>query len=213
MPTGVRPEGRRQVVIAIVTALLVLGVAAPPTVVGSARPPAVWIVDAQNIVPASGIAMAQQEANRIWSRYGVELRWSRRLPDAPDLLMLVVVVNGTTDEHAPLGHVTRVGGTFRRQIVVSDRAIVNLLIASGVHRTDPGWETLYSRMFARVLSHELGHLLLNSAAHSATGLMRARFARDDVKSSTEDRFSLEAADAATIRAAVVPHMTLATECK
>ena len=185
--------------------LFVSGLATAPTAVGSERRAVVWIVDAEGVIPAGGAGLMRHEVRRIWLPYGIELRWSRRLPDESPAPMLVVLVNSTPDGHAPLGHVSKVGDTFCRQIVVSDTALIKLLNASGVYKTNPAWTTLYSRMFARVLSHELGHLLLNSAAHSAAGLMRARFAAVDVKSSADVRFSLTAAEATIIRATVTAH--------
>jgi len=192
-------------VLAMLMTLVVSGLGAAPTTVGSERRAVVWIIDAEGVIPAGGVGLMRHETSLIWSPYGIELRWSRRLPDESQPPMLVVLVNSTTDEHEPLGHVSKVGDTFLRHIVVSDTALIKLLNASGVYKTNPAWTTLYSRMFARVLSHELGHLLLNSAAHSATGLMRARFAAVEVKSSAEDRFSLTAAEATIIRAAVTAH--------
>lgn len=188
--------------LAILMTLFVSGLAPEPTTAGSERRAVVWIVDAESVIPAGGVGLTRREAGRIWQPYGIELRWSRRLPDESPAPMLVVLVNSTTDEHAPLGHVTKVGDTFLRQIVVSDTALSKMLNASGVYKTNPAWTTLYSRLFARVLSHELGHLLLNSAAHSAAGLMRARFGTVDVKSSADDRFALTAAEATIIHASV-----------
>jgi hypothetical protein len=188
-------------VLAIVMTLVVAGFNPAPVVAGVDRPLTVWIVDAQDIVPAAACGAARAEAGRIWSRYGIELRWSSRLPANGLGLALVVLLSGTRDQHAPLGRVERVGETFRRQIIVSEPALIHLLNASGVDRSDPAWESLYARMFARVVSHELGHLLLNSAAHSQTGLMRPRFVASDVKNTADARFSLTAADRDGLRAA------------
>lgn len=191
--------------LAMLMTLFVSGLATAPTTVGSERRAVVWIIDTEGVIPAGGVGLMRHEVSRIWLRYGIELRWSRRLPDESPAPMLVVLVNSTTDEHAPLGHVSKVGDTFRRQIVVSDSALSKMLNASGIYKVNPAWTTLYSRMFARVLSHELGHLLLNSAAHSAVGLMRARFGVVDVKSSADEGFSLTATEATIIRATVTAH--------
>jgi hypothetical protein len=182
---------------------------APRATVAGSRPSTIWIIDAEDIVPPAGRGLAHAEANRIWSRYGIELQWSSDRPPDGAGMSLVVLVNGTRELEAPLGRVERVGETFRRHIIVSDPAIVRLLTGSGVERADPMWATLYARMFARVVSHELGHLLFNSAAHSETGLMRGRFVVGDVKRSADDGFCLTAGELATIRATIAAPAAIA----
>jgi hypothetical protein len=186
-------------VLEMLMTLFVAGCALQASVVDS-RPLTIWIIDVEDILPPAGRGLAHDEANRIWSRYGIELHWSSRRPPEGAGMSLVVLVNGTREDDAPLGRVTRVGDMFRRHIIVSDPAIIHLLTGSGVERSDPMWVTLYARMFARVVSHELGHLLLNSVAHSQTGLMRGRFVVEDVRRSAADAFCLTADELATIRA-------------
>jgi len=46
-----------------------------------------------------------------------------------------------------------------------------------------------SRLMGHVLAHEIGHLLLNSSAHSLDGLMRAGFRRQDLEKATRRRLT------------------------
>jgi len=173
----------------ILVALLLSGANPQPASVAPDMPFTVRVVDDQELVPAAGRGRMHIEANRIWSRYGVELQWSS--PSSRDVrpVQMTVLLQGTR-EAGPLGRVERVGALLRRQIVVSDGALRALLQGVGVYSDDPLWVELYARMFGRVVSHELGHLLLNSVAHSPTGLMRPLFICRDVKSVSNDRFSL-----------------------
>jgi len=157
----------------------------------------VWIVDDEEAVPASWRTSMRAEMNRIWSRYGVELHWMAKLPAGESTANMIVLLNATR-ERAPLGRVARVGDFFRRQIVVSDTGIRDLLRAACVDRDHPAWDNIYARVFARVVSHELGHLLLNSVTHSPTGLMRATFVAADVRNSDDERFSLSSDEVARL---------------
>jgi hypothetical protein len=172
-------------------------VQAPP--VGGDTPFTVWIVDDEDVMPPTGRDTMRSEAGRIWSRYGIQLQWSSRFPVDTTTLGMIVILHGTYDRR-PLGRVQRVGNVIRRQIVVSDTALRDLLDAADVRRDNPGWVYLYARMFGRVVSHELGHLLLDSGAHSPSGLMRARFVAGDVRFPSSDRFSLTAAEVDTLTA-------------
>jgi hypothetical protein len=60
-----------------------------------------------------------------------------------------------------------------------------------------------SRFMGHVLAHEIGHLLLNSSAHSSDGLMRAGFRRRDLERATQRRLTFTPAQNDTIRRLVL----------
>ncbi|HMF97968.1 MAG TPA: hypothetical protein VKE96_26895 [Vicinamibacterales bacterium] len=191
----------------ILVALLLSGAGTPSTAVVPDRPFSIRIVDDQDLVPLAGRGRMRTEVNRIWSQYGVDVRWSTRVSRETPSEQMTVLLQGTR-EGWPLGRVERVGDLLRRQIVVSDGALRGLLDGVGVDRDNPLWVGLYARMFGRVVSHELGHLLLNSVAHSATGLMRTRFVISDVKA-TDDRFALTATEVERLRVMMMTSTTWA----
>jgi len=132
----------------ILVTLLLAGANTQVALVGPDVPFTVRIVDDQDLVPAAGRGRMRIEANRIWSRYGVELQWSS--PSSRDArpAQMTVLLQGTRDG-GPLGRVERVGDLLRRQIVVSDGALTALLHGAGVYGDDPLWVELYARMFGR----------------------------------------------------------------
>ena len=60
-------------------------------------------------------------------------------------------------------------------------------------------ETNAASLLGRAIAHEIGHLLLASNAHSAHGLMRARWSSRDLRRDDELDWVLTEADAAAIR--------------
>jgi hypothetical protein len=60
-----------------------------------------------------------------------------------------------------------------------------------------------SRLMGHVLGHEIGHLLLNSSAHSSDGLMRAGFRRQDMEKANQRRLTFTPAQNLAIRRMVL----------
>jgi hypothetical protein len=58
-------------------------------------------------------------------------------------------------------------------------------------------------ILGHVMAHELGHLLLRSEEHSATGVMRKSWTRSDVRAALTGAMSFTAYEAARIREALI----------
>lgn len=125
-------------------------------------------VDRQTDVPAWLLARAEELAGNVFDAIGVHLVWTggkaRSAP--PDGALHLDVVISTTDRAgrsdpnaASLGRAAH--GTGRAYIFYSR-------ILSFARRT--GNPT--TLVFANVLAHELGHMLLPPESHSASGLMQ-----------------------------------------
>jgi hypothetical protein len=84
----------------------------------------------------------------------------------------------------------RVQGRMRRMIYVSRPAIDNQLRSARPELARTFHAKLFGRLAGRVIAHELGHLLLDSASHSDAGLMRARFLHGDVMVGTGSAYAL-----------------------
>src|SRR5262245_61218394 len=128
-------------------------------------------------------ASVMREVAEIWSPYGVDVR-ARLAPDAPrkDAIQLSVVLAAGNDRDAvyTLGAIQFVEDRPLPSIVMYPQAIAALLSSEVLHaRGGPESSPVYQdvvvgRVLGRALAHEIGHYLLRSRQHSATGLMRAR---------------------------------------
>jgi len=146
------------------------------------------------------------EVERIWRPAGVEFQWTQRLPDREpqaDRLILVKVTDHAKDgwrvPAGALGGVPIVAGRIRQAIYVSPSTVRQLVSTTGTNMSEGQFTSLYARMLGRVIAHELGHLLLRSFDHRATGVMRPSFGSRDVMSTDHTRFSLGVSDVAIMR--------------
>lgn len=62
------------------------------------------------------------------------------------------------------------------------------------------FDQMMTRALGRVLAHEIGHYLLRSKAHQASGLMRAAFSGDDLAAWARTRFVLDSGTLPRLRA-------------
>ena len=164
------------------------------------------------------LRVMKSEGERIWSDYGVALRWSEMAPAAPisGISLTLRVADVTLAESGrpdgvsfaaggvqtggsgALAWVWFVGGAPRDEIQVSVSAARRLVGATRVAgRAVSAWppamrSDLMGRALGRSVAHELGHYLMRSKTHTDTGLMRASFTPADLVSSRHQRFRLPA---------------------
>jgi len=129
---------------------------------------------------------AKAETEAIWAEHGVAIAWTANgVPAPPADVTLRAIVDRQHVEELPRGEDLILGRAFvrldtpdRRPIRVSFSAIERLLahrasrpreVSVKVHDIEMG------RGIGRVLSHELGHVLLGAPYHEREGLMRAAF--------------------------------------
>ena len=74
------------------------------------------------------------------------------------------------------------------------------VIAGAMSRKSPPPAASTIQVLACAIAHEIGHLLMPGVQHSADGLMRARWGRDDVSRADQGRLRFSAAQVALIRA-------------
>ena len=130
----------------------------------------------------------RDEAARIWLRHGVELTWAYPAPARCDTVVPVIFDDARTRALAGRQRdalaLTEFSGTSRRIYVSAQRAFE---MVGQIRRSSP-METIGERdyrqgtLIGRALAHELGHVLLNTVDHSASGLMRPVFGAKDALS-------------------------------
>jgi hypothetical protein len=142
------------------------------------------------------------ELTAIWGPLGVSIRSSQSRDDCHRLIVVKAEDEARPEDASAdgaLGWVPFVAGQAR-QVVFLRLSRARTLIDALSPGTRPEGLTrlLVARLLGRTLSHELGHVLLNSRVHTATGLMCARYRAKDVLSEPTSRYTLDAAERAQL---------------
>jgi hypothetical protein len=166
-----------------------LAAAAPPA---SALPPIVVAVTVTANVSPSLVSRVLDETDAVWRASGLSFVWRRTPPsaaprldqpsgDVPGTLRIVIgdARGAAHDGLVPLGWIEFDEGVPAREIYLSyGNAMEFMRSAQGIVGIIDQMPTLereikLARVMGRALAHELGHYLLASKAHTATGLMQA----------------------------------------
>jgi len=139
------------------------------------------------------------EANAIWGPTEIAFDWHRITPqDIAAAWQMTVTIDderkGFAEQHGALGWILFTADGPAPSIGLS-RANAEALIprTPGVTgATIVGHEILIGRALGRALSHEIGHYLLKSKAHTPHGLMRAMWPSDELLSNDRRGFRLTA---------------------
>jgi hypothetical protein len=169
-------------------------------------------------VPASRgdeelVAVLREEVERIWSRYEMAFDWTIPLEpslpsDRPDVW--VVTAEGPLTSRFDRDAVAAIffaGETPTNQIrLASPSSIIDALRQRGhplaaAPAAGREQQRLVGRVLGRALAHELGHYLLASKMHDASGLMRGELPLFEL-AELNDRggFALDASRLAALRA-------------
>jgi hypothetical protein len=169
-------------------------------------------------LPVSISRPAVEEAAAVWAPYGVTIAAPEApapcpLPDAPDAVLTVrledaAVAGGIWS--APFASIRFLDGVPDTTILLHYENLRRLGLATieiaGAHEAQ--WprrlrDKVLSRMIGRVLAHEIGHWLLRTRGHSATGLMRAIQDVGELAEPGRTRFRLDPGDVVRLRETVV----------
>jgi hypothetical protein len=147
-------------------------------------------------------AAMMEEAGLIWAEYGVDIRTSNARDAGRDgAIRLAVVLAERKDRSISseaLGSIQFFDDVPEPTIVMypnTAATLVPTVMLPG--RDDHEWPGLnrdltVGRVLGRALAHEIGHFLLRSRDHSATGLMRARQPVSDLIAPDCRHFALSA---------------------
>jgi hypothetical protein len=137
-------------------------------------------------IPAGIVTAAVAEAATIWSPYGVTIAAaSTSMPVPLDATVLTVAcVRMKTGQ--TLGAIAFIDGSPGRVLTVFVDAIVRLVATARLMgATEAQWpvcirDQVLARAIGRVIAHEIGHYVLGTRGHAATGLMRAQHTADEL---------------------------------
>jgi hypothetical protein len=150
-----------------------------------------------SVVPAPLLCRAQVLANEIFAGIGVQIDWRRGQPTRSELLaQKPIVIEMATD--TPRG---RLPG-----------ALAFAQPYEGVHISvfyDRIQETvqpdLTANLLAHVLAHEITHILQGTCRHSESGVMKARWTREDYRMMRVRPLGFTEEDVQLIRFGVAAH--------
>ena len=151
-------------------------------------------------VPPEWLRQAQGELERIYREIEVEIVWwdpgrpesQRDGGTAPHNLLTVAIRRNSTSLQDALPENTMgiASGT------ASERGRVAYVFYGQTEQFTP---LVRGRFLGHFMAHELGHLLLPQYSHSATGLMRARWNREDLERAQHGLLRFTPEQAALIR--------------
>jgi hypothetical protein len=144
------------------------------------------------------------ETQAIWGPAGIRFEWHRMASeDASRPFRLEVTIddrrNSVSERQVALGWTRFRGDRPEPSIHLSRSSAEEMLhVAAGLDNgTIAMHEALIGRALGRALSHELGHYLLKSKAHTARGLMRANWPSDEPFAIARRGFELTAQEQET----------------
>lgn len=177
------------------------GLAEEPSGQGSGRERAI-VVHVRNYagVPEQALAVAQELAQAILARAGVKTEWSdgtrASLPNEVVLELL-----GRRQCAALVGSPDTLGlALLPKDGATPAYAAVFLEKAEALSRLG-GAST--AQVLGHAIAHEIGHLLLGTPDHSATGIMRARWSRDELQRAAWGQLLFSPEQSALLRTAAV----------
>jgi hypothetical protein len=148
-------------------------------------------------LPGPVFTTLRDEATRIWLTHGVALLWTQPAPVSCDTFVPMVfddarvraLAGPKRDAAMALTEFSARG----RIVYVSAPSAFRLLSAPGSHlalMAEGEWSHRGGILLGRVVAHELGHVLLETTAHSKRGLMRPVFSVNDALSADRQATTL-----------------------
>jgi hypothetical protein len=142
------------------------------------------------IVEPLVLAHATATAARMFATVGVQIEWSRSKPQPGELVILLAPRRNAPASRDAVAHARPyASGGVAITIFYED-----VLSVAG-RATQP-----QSALMAHVLVHEITHVLQRVARHSQSGVMRARWSRDDLNAMQRRPLPFDPADADLLRA-------------
>jgi hypothetical protein len=162
---------------AFVMTLSIVLSGSPGAIAAATRPTVVLRIDDSAHVPPRDLAKAKVEIERVYRAAGVDVSWTGNVAGESRFLTVMLVNNRENPARGGISCVLGVAlPALGRAYVFVDRIIDAL-------RSRPADADV---VLARVIAHEVGHLLLPPGSHSRYGIMRADL---DVGYANPNRFT------------------------
>lgn len=148
---------------------------------------------------ATARANLVREAEAIWRRAGVRLRWvfeANLDPPADAALQVLVVKHDSAanddDRHWQVGQL--LVAPADRFVAVASIAAAERALELATTPLEPAMlrQRRLGLVLGRAVAHELGHFLLNTSSHGRSGLMRACIGADEMADLRSGAFFLDA---------------------
>jgi len=163
-------------------------------------------------VPSKSLTQALNDVTRIYRQAGVELAWLNRPLSA-------AVAQGPTN-HRQLGQTSLVlrilSDSMAEHLTIRDEALgyappcsneeagcMAHILYSRLKDLASNGNASLSQILGLTITHELGHLLLGSNAHVASGLMRAQWGQEELRLAAKGGLLFTAEQSSVIRNQVV----------
>jgi len=170
----------------------------------------------QSIAPDVLTADLEEETGRLWAPYGVDIQWTddrsvQSTFGAPALRAIVarrieepflsnasetILGRAVVSLRGPIAQPVRVSFEATEKVMSMRRAI-DPPVARIVREQE------LTRALARVLAHEIGHVLLAVSHHDERGLMRAAFRSDELAATDRAPFRLTCSGVGRLRSRVL----------
>jgi hypothetical protein len=142
--------------------------------------------------------MLKREVETIWAAQDVTIDWAGA--EASPRIRVVIdrpasaLPAATHDQYWPLAATRVIEGRVTPPIYVSLDVAERIVRGANPPYSAPALAgIMVPRVVGRAIAHELAHVLLDTSAHTPSGLLRARFTADDLVSPVRDAFSLDRA--------------------
>jgi len=157
----------------------------------------------------------EAEAGRILAVAGVQIAWLNcadsstvgtqcLAPDEPNVFVLHIVSEGRTSTDSVFGEAFMGEGGTGKYCDIFFRRILDKNRETGVNVT---------QLLGAVASHELGHLLLGSHAHSRIGIMEPIWEKESLRAIQMGTFLFTSDQAASMRARVAKPVAFAARVR
>lgn len=150
-------------------------------------------------VPAKSLLRAEAKASMIYRRGGVELHWLDSPASRPELAIRIIPKSRNLSSEV-FGIAFLDANGFGQQADIFYRNIAEL---SAV------WSQNQAELLGSVMAHEIGHLLLGSNSHSATGIMRLHWDDQQLQLASVGQLSFDGKEIRKIHARLQTRRMLA----
>ncbi len=176
---------------------------------------AIWVYNYPHI-PDRRLAEAEKEVARIFAKAGISAEWIQCPVSAEEVRAHPVCQGGMTEREVALTILPKFNAATRGNSdtyfgsaqVFTNGQFGHYAYVFNDRVEDPAnrGPASVSQILADVAAHELGHVLLRSTAHAASGLMRARWDQADLQRAAWGQFLFTPKEAERLRAEVRARM-------